>query len=171
MDLLTYPTNQGSRAGGIAAQSGAIPETSIMEVAASIVGLLTAGAKVAETLILFISSVKTAPDTAEQLYNEVIRFGYILRRIEDRPISSNVNGHSPERAALVDINFLGATLAAAVFTFSELEKEMERIKARGKMDFWDRVKWMRSEKNLLNICLRLNRHETSLTLIFTILTW
>ncbi|RPB06650.1 hypothetical protein P167DRAFT_540659 [Morchella conica CCBAS932] len=142
-----------------------------MEVAASIVGLLAASIQVAGMLKLFISSVKNAPATAEQLYNEINRFRFILRRIQDKTISSDANDLSPERATLIDVNLLGSTLTAPVFTFSELEKEMDRIKPRGKLDFWDRVKWMRPEKNLLNTSLRLNRHETSLTLIFSILTW
>ncbi|KAH0604117.1 uncharacterized protein H6S33_007148 [Morchella sextelata] len=139
-----------------------------MEVAASIVGLLAAGAQVTSILREFLSSVKNAPAIAKRLDDEVIHFQYIILKIDQTVIKGK--SLDPDRAALVDINHLCAALTAAVSTFSELEKELDRIKARGKMDFWDRLKWSRAEKNLLNISLRLNRHETSLTLIFTILT-
>lgn len=85
-----------------------------MEVAASIVGLLAASVQVAGMLKLFIYSVKNALATAEQLYNEINRFRFILRRIQDKTISSDANYLSPERATLIDVNLLGATLTAAV---------------------------------------------------------
>ncbi|KAI5837734.1 hypothetical protein DFP73DRAFT_567261 [Morchella snyderi] len=139
-----------------------------MEVAASVVGLLMAGGKIASILQEFLSSIKNAPAIAKRLDDEVNQFRYIMLKIQQTVIEGETL--NPNRAALIDLNHLCASLTAAVTTFSELEKELDRIKARGTVDFWDRVKWSRAEKKLLNISLRLNRHETSLTLIFTILT-
>lgn len=139
-----------------------------MDVAAAVVGLLVAGAQVGSVITKLISAWKDAPALARKLDTEVTNFRYILSKIQQTVLGDGLLDR--DRASKIDRNHLSRALTAAVYTFSELERELGRIEAPGKMDFWDRMKWGRAEKTLNNLSLRLSKHETSFTLIFTILT-
>lgn len=138
-----------------------------MEVAASVVGLLTAGAQITLILQSFIESAINAPALARRIHHEVHEFEIILSKLQ--PIVLGPLDRS--RASLIDIHHLSFTLAGCVCTFSELEKQVSELKCTGKMDFTDRIRWSRAESTFKPLIERLQSHKASLTLILTILTW
>lgn len=140
-----------------------------MEVAASVVGLLAVGTQVAVILQQFISSSVNAPELAQFLKHEIQDFRFVLLKLQPIVLGSVPLNRS--RASLIDIDHLSFTLTGCVCTFSILEKEVDRIKSNGKMDFWDRIKWARTEATFAQLLLRLQSHKLSLTLILTVLTW
>lgn len=140
-----------------------------MEVAASVVGLLAAGAQVSSVLQQFMSSTSNAPSLAQSLNQEIGDFRIVLSKLE-RIVRGSVPLNK-SRGSMIDTDHLAFTLAGCVCTFSQLEKEVDRVKSSGKMELLDRIRWARNENTLLYIVQRLQSHKLSLTLILTILTW
>lgn len=124
-----------------------------MEVAASVVGLLAVGAKLYGVLDKFISDFTDAPLIAQTTCDEIRDFRLAVSKLESYV-------HDPEAlyplgASIADRNHLTLTLSACVSTFSRLEKTVDRLLTRGKMDTIDRLRWSLAEATVAQLILRL----------------
>lgn len=148
-----------------------------MEVAASIVGLLAAGANIAKTLDHLISTFIDAPSVARTTCNEIRDFRYALTKLQPyvhSAVSTTLLG-----ASVLDIHHLSLTLATSVFTFSMLEKKLDRlVGGRGllvdpagprRMDVLSRLKWLRDEAGINQLVQNVQQHKSSLNLLLTVL--
>lgn len=150
-----------------------------MEVAASIVGLLAAGAKIAMTLDHLISTLVDAPLVAHTTCNEVRDFHYALTKLKPY-----VDGTSPLPllgSKVLDVQHLSLILAASVFTFLLLEKKLdpllggkdkleERAAPRG-MNAITRLRWLRVEAGINQLVQHVQQHKLSLNTLLTVLIW
>lgn len=139
----------------------------IMEVALSAAGLALTGAQIGSALHEFISGTSNAPTIAQAIEDEIEDFAQILSRVQSITFGPDLD---LSKASLIDLNHLSSTLAASVRTFSELEREIDRVKGSGKMDLWNRFRWARAEKNLLFFIQRLQSQKSTFSVILTILT-
>lgn len=145
-----------------------------MEVAASIVGLLTTGADVAMALVNLISRFVDAPFVAHTTCNEVSDFRYALTKLlpyVDCSVPVPLLG-----ASVLDIHHLSLTLAGAVFTFSQLEKKLDRLlgglqdpDVPRPMDVINRLRWLRDEAGINQLVLLVQQHKSSVNLLLTVL--
>lgn len=139
----------------------------LMEAAASIVGLLAAGVKIYGALHQLISSSVGAPLLARTLCDEVRDFRFALERLQP-----HVNGSSPitqPGSSRTDVEHLSWTLAGCVVTFSLLEKKLDRVIAQhGRMTTLARLRWVFAESDILQLVNRLQQHKATLTLLLTI---
>lgn len=142
------------------------PTTSQMETAASIVGLLAVGVKIGLALDQFVSSCVDAPVIARTVCDEVRDFRFALSKLQpyvDGTVAINLLG-----ASATDVDHLSLTLASCLATFSRLEKIVDRLKLRERMDAVDRLRWIWSEAAIAQLVQRLQHHKSTLTLLLTI---
>lgn len=153
--------------------------SSIMDAAASVVGLLAAGGKLYTTLERLISTFTDAPLVAHTTCNEVRDFRYALSKLQPY-----IEGSAPIKllgASMIDVHHLSLTLGASVFTFSRLEKKLgrliawdqlekpdERLVARS-MDTLSRLRWLRGEGDISLLVQNIQQHKSSLNLLLTVL--
>ncbi len=81
-----------------------------------------------------------------------------------------VNGASRSRTSLLMVEQVVATLSSCVLTFSDLQVFVEGLQSEATMGLMDRVRWMSKETELKAMLSRLETHNSSLTLMLTILT-
>lgn len=150
-----------------------------MDAAASVVGLLAAGAQLYSTLERLISTFTDAPLLAHTTCNEVRDFRYALSKLKPY-----VDGSAPVKllgASMIDVHHLSLTLAASVFTFSRLEKKLERLIIRDllekpderlvtrSMDTLSRLRWLRDGGDISLLVQHIQQHKSSLNLLLTVL--
>lgn len=150
-----------------------------MEVAVSVVGLITAGSQIYTSLNRLISTFSDAPLLAHTVCNEVRDFRYALSKLQPY-----VDGSVPIKllaASMIDVHHLSLTLAAAVFTFSKLEKKLDGLVVRAQvekpedrgvargMDAWSRLKWLRDEGDVSQLVQHIQQHKSSLNILLTVL--
>lgn len=140
-----------------------------LSVAASVAGLLMAGAQISSTLQNFISAPSSAPSFAQNIRDELHDFGVVLSHLQLFLLGSVSPSHSG--ASVIDVDQLKITLTGCVFTFSELEKEVYNLGARdnARMGVRDRFRWAWSEPTIVQLIQRIQNHKLSLTLMLTIL--
>lgn len=147
-----------------------------MEVAASIAGLLAAGAQLYSTMEWMISTCIDAPSVAHTTYNEVRDFRYVLVKLK-----RYVDGSEPITllgASMIDVDHLSLLLSACVFTFSQLERKLDRLFVRPddyptprKMDTLTRLKWLMGQGDIVQLVGHLQQHKSSLNILLTMLIW
>lgn len=142
-----------------------------MEVGASIVGLLSAGASIAIAINDFVTSCNNAPLFAQSILHETLEFSYALEKLQHLVVGPQATSLDQSRTSMIDVNHLSLTLVGCVCTFSQLEKEIQRMKLSGKFGILDRVKWSFIERDVCSIIQRIQNHKMSLMLILTILKY
>lgn len=148
-----------------------------MEAAISVIGLLAAGAQISTTLQGFISTYSDASLLAHTTCNEVRDFKYALSKLQpyiDGSITIKLLG-----ASMIDIHHLSLTLAASVFTFSRLEKKLDRLILRAEkpedravvrgMDTLSRLRWLRDDADISRLVQNIQQQKSSLNLLLTVL--
>ena len=140
-----------------------------LSIAASVVGLLGAAAKVSEVLKTFICSTKDAPTLANGVLQEVADISTCLSQLQFFLVGTRVGTRS--RTAIIMVEQVIVTLTACVITFSELEEILGVFKDHTPQTIGSRVAWMRKETVIAKLCLRLNSSKQSLNLLLTTLTW
>lgn len=140
-----------------------------LSVAASVVGVLGAAAKVSELLTTFIRGTKVAPALANGVLHEVSDISACLTQLQAFLLGTQVGTRS--RTALIMVEQVVVTLTSCVMTFSELEEALEPLKVRSLEKIGSRIAWMWKEPTLGKLCLRLNSCKQSLNLMLTTLTW
>ena len=140
-----------------------------ISVAASIVGLLTAAAKVSSILKSVITSVKAAPKLARNVLAEVTDISVCLDQLQSFLERAETEIESQEYLILV--NQVVVLLSDCVLLFSELERTLDPLKLEEPWQAHRAVKWMRREKDITAILIRLQASKASLSLIMTTLNW
>ena len=140
-----------------------------LSIAASVVGLLGATAKVSAVLNNFIRGTNGAPKLAHGVLQEVGDISACLSQLQVFLLGTKVGSRS--RTCLVMVEQVVVTLTACVLTFSELEEILESLHDHKPIRISSRIAWMRKEPALSRLCLRLNSSKQSLNLMLTTLTW
>ncbi|ORY08220.1 hypothetical protein BCR34DRAFT_570096 [Clohesyomyces aquaticus] len=139
-----------------------------LSVTASIVGILAAAGKIAESLRVVISTAKEAPWVITALLAEVNDVHAVVSSLQT--LLSDLQSAPPRRAALIQLDRLIATLTDTVLTFSELEAIVTPLAVtKGqKFPLRTRLKWTRVEGNCSKIVEKLQRHKSSISLMLNI---
>lgn len=140
-----------------------------LSVAAAVVGLLGATAKVKTILTNFIRRTKDAPKLADGVLQEVSDINACLTQLQALLLGTSIGTRS--RTALIMLEQVVVTLTACVITMSELERILVSLDDRTPAGFTSRIAWMRREPALARLCLRLSSSRQSLNLMLTTLTW
>ena len=140
-----------------------------LSVAASIIGILGAAAKVSSVLITFVKNTKAAPKLAQTVLADVNGLSTVLSHLQTYLLGTVSPTRS--RASLIIVEQVLVTLAECVTTFSELEDVLGTTKHDAGMDIMNRIKWATKESKVVDIQRRLQSNKASLTLILTILQW
>lgn len=139
-----------------------------LSVAASVVGLLGATAKVSSVLTTFVRGTKDAPKLANDVLQEVSDISACLAQLQAFLLGTRAGSRS--RTALIMVEQVVVTLTACVMTFSELEETVESLNDGTPTRIGSRIAWMKKEPVLARLCLRLNSSKQSLILMLTTLT-
>jgi hypothetical protein len=135
-----------------------------LSVTASIVGILAAAAKIAESLQGMVSTAKNAPRVLVALDCEIREFQTALSSLQT--LLADLSSIPTHRAALIQVEQLVVTLTEAVLTFSELDA------LRGsKVPVAKRLRWTQAEGNCLKLVERIQRHKASISLMLHIFQW
>ena len=139
-----------------------------LSVAASIVGLLGAAAKVSSTLNNLIQSAKTAPKTAQRLLTEVIDVSACLSQVQ--ALLLGIKEIPRSHQSLVMVEDIVIVLSNCVMTFSELEEAVDSLKPDLPIPAGRLVKWTLKEQSIGALLLRLQSSKTSLSLMISTFT-
>ena len=114
-----------------------------LSVSASVIGVLTAAAKVSSILSSFIQNTRETPKLALAVLNEV----NALRAALDHLQSYLLGAISPSksRATLILVEQVIVTLTECIMTFSELEEILGTSKHGAEIGTWNRMKWAMKE--------------------------
>lgn len=140
-----------------------------ISVAASIVGLLGAAAKVSEVLLKFLGSVRGAPKLAQNVLIEVSDVSACLNQLQRYLQGTLSTSHSQEQLLMVEQ--LVVTLSNCVMIFSELEETVESLKPAEPMQPWRLAHWLFKEQTISALLVRMQQSKLSLSLMLTTLTW
>ncbi|KAK6499419.1 hypothetical protein TWF506_004047 [Arthrobotrys conoides] len=135
--------------------------------AASIVGLIAAGAKFIPWLVEISKKTADAPDSVQAMMFELNETSIILKGIQIYIIEEE--RAAARRKSLISLENISITLTGFVVTFSDLEKHLDFVKAGGKISSFDRSKWVLREKDILDVLRRLQHHKASLSLMLNII--
>ena len=140
-----------------------------LSVAASIVGLVSAGAQMITILYNVGSAIKDAPDLTRAASNEIADITVVLQQLQ-----AYVMGKaraSIQRLNLITVEHITATLTGCVVTYSELDAVLKSLNAETGMRAWDRGMWYLKKDKVNDILLRLQNHKSTLGLMLNILQW
>lgn len=137
-----------------------------ISVAASLVGLLGAAAKVSSILNSVIKSARTAPTLARNALIEVTDITVCLNQLQTFLLRTQTTHQSQE--SLVQVLVI---LSDCVLIFSELEQTLHPLRIEEPWQAHRAVKWMLREKDVAAILTRLQSSKASLSLIMTTLNW
>ena len=142
-----------------------------ISVAASILGLVGAAAKVTLYLNALVTSVRTAPKLAQSVLLEVSDVSICLSQLQRLLLGMERGSKSGEH--LIMIEQLAVVLLNCVSIFSELEEILESLGLVGGT-FISKTKiaiWLRRQQSIVTLLMRLQASKQSLTLIVTTLNW
>ncbi|KAK0511561.1 hypothetical protein JMJ35_006134 [Cladonia borealis] len=140
-----------------------------ISVAASILGLVGAAAKVTLYLNALVTSVKTAPKLAQSVLLEVSDVSICLSQLQRLLLGMERGCRSRERLNMIEE--LVVVLSNCVSIFSELEEILESLDLMSSTTI-SKIKiasWLRRQNSISTLLMRLQRSKQSLTLIVTTL--
>ncbi|KAI0421682.1 hypothetical protein F5X98DRAFT_329061 [Xylaria grammica] len=138
-----------------------------LSVAASVVGLIAAGGKVAALLCKVVDKYKDSEALAESILLEVegvsTALGHLQSFLRDGAEAA------PERGNLILLDQVLTTLTGCVTTYSDIQFILAGLNISENTGTFNRVKWMSQESRLNTLVQRLQSHKLSLTLMLTII--
>ncbi|KAH0538887.1 hypothetical protein FGG08_004543 [Glutinoglossum americanum] len=137
-----------------------------LSVAASVVGLLIAAGKMAQSLKQ-LTSLADAPSSAKAVLTEMSDMAAALEHLQD--YLNGTTSVPAGRGQFILLEHVVVTLTGCVTTYSELELIIDSVHVDPEMGAFDRIKWAVKEKEILDIVRRIQNHKSSLTLMLTIL--
>ena len=140
-----------------------------LSIAASVVGLLGATAKISKVLSTFVRSAKNAPKLAVPVLREVSDISSSL--VQLRSFLLETEAETRPRKAMIMMDQVVVTLTTCVITLSELEAIVDSLNMDQPRQLWARVAWARQEPSVSKLLERLQWSKLSLTLMLTTLTW
>ena len=142
-----------------------------ISVAASILGLIGAAAKVTQYLNALVTSVKTGPKLAQSVLLEVSDVSICLSQLQR--LFLGMERRSKSRESLIMIEQLVVVLSNCVSIFSELEEILESLDLVNGTPL-SKIKiasWLRRQQSISTLLIRLQASKQSLTLVVTTLNW
>lgn len=142
-----------------------------ISVAASILGLVGAAAKVTTYLNALVTSVITAPKVAQSVLLEVSDVSICLSQLQRLLLGMERGSKSRER--LIMVEQLVVVLSNCVSIFAELEEILGSLDLMGSITI-PKIKiarWLHRQQAISTLLIRLQASKQSLTLIVTTLTW
>lgn len=136
-----------------------------LSVAASIVGLLTATAKVCS----FVKSVNRATSLRQNVLSELSDIRMSL--VQLRTVLCGPEAEFRSQASLLIKEDIGVVLGRLLMTLSELANVMKLLKQYESLRVVSRVKLAMREPNISRLLLRLQSSRVSVSLMVTTLTW
>ena len=140
-----------------------------LSVAASVIGVLSAAAKISSLLVTFVHNANAAPESAKSALREVRETDVCLRQLQCFLVGSMAVSNS--RTSQVTVEQVLVILTECVSIFSTLEELVDGSRLSTSFGIIDRLKWVHGEKKITPIISRLRSSKVSLNLILTILTW
>ena len=142
-----------------------------ISVAAALLGLVGAAAKVTLYLNALVTHVKAAPKLAQSVLLEVSDVSICLSQLQRLLLGRELGSKSQER--LIMIEQLVVVLSNCVSIFSELEEILESLDLMGStpMSKTKVARWLRQQQSIYTLLMRLQASKQSLTLIVTTLNW
>ena len=140
-----------------------------LSVAASVVGLISAGAQMITTLYNISSAMKDAPQLANAAADELANITMVLQRLHQY-ISGKAHA-SIQRLSLITVEHITATLTSCVVTYSELDVVLKSLHVDTGLRAWDRGMWYLKKDRVNEIVQRLQNHKSTLGLMLNILQW
>lgn len=139
-----------------------------ISVAASIVGLLAAAAKISLGLNDFVTMVKEAPKLARTVLLEVADLSACLSQVQS--LLLGVGRANASNQSLLMVEEIIVVLSNCVLVFSELEELIDGVKPDQSTQARNILKWTMKEKAVTALLLRLQSSKTSLSLMISTLT-
>ncbi|KPI39131.1 uncharacterized protein AB675_4698 [Cyphellophora attinorum] len=137
-----------------------------LSVSASVIGLLTAGVAITKTLNDVVQQYKDVPKFSKSVQQEVTNITAALELLH--PYLDQKARASSDRKALIQVEHVVTTLTGCVITYSDLQALLDTLHQDPKRAF-DKLKWVRREKQISALVSDLQYHKSSLTLILTTL--
>jgi len=153
-----------------------------LSIAGSVAGLITISAQIVAIGKELFDKVKDAPETMEQVREEVESMQPIFHQVQ-LLLNGSGSGLNRGNLAMISVHNLMATLTGCVIVYSKLEKKVNEVCGfNGPMTataVWkragviaDQVKWgLWRHEEILCIIEDLQRQKRSLNLMLTIITW
>jgi hypothetical protein len=139
-----------------------------LSVAASIIGIIAAAGKVAETLGPFISTVKDTTKIAATIFAEVNSSKIVLSALQ--VLLDDIDSAPRKRRELIPVSQLVITLTDGAFIFSELESLV--LQLSNSTEKWStRIQWARKKDTLVVFATRLQLFKSSISVMLNILQW
>ncbi|KAI1293203.1 Rho GTPase activation protein [Xylaria venustula] len=138
-----------------------------LSVSASIVGLITAGAKISQILAQVVRKARDAPSEFQHVQVEVDSIQVVLGQLQLYLLGTLTASRS--RTSLILVDQVIASLATCVATFSELDSFADALKSESDMDVLDIVRWMAKEDEIKQILTRLESHKANQTISIEVL--
>ena len=140
-----------------------------LEVAASIIGILAAAGKVAETLGPYVSAWKDSTKAVTASLAEVNNITTILSALQG--LLDDLSANPQKRKALIQVDQLIAALTDGVLIFSELEALVAHGLHNPKFTLSDQMSWAWKHKEVDSLVARLQRFKSSISVMLNILQW
>lgn len=141
-----------------------------MEVAASIVGLLAAGAKISQFLEKLIQRGVNAPALVQDIRDEIKDLTFVLDKLHTL-LPDSAPDHDPnDTTSLTNDGHLATLVARCRTTIRELEDKVPQVADGDELDMLDCMRWLWVEPALTPLLQRLEHHKNRLNLILTVLT-
>jgi hypothetical protein len=137
-----------------------------LETAASIIGILAAAGKIAETLGPIVSAfpdvTKHTASVLSEVNNSRIILAALQRYLDDLSMSPRL------RRELIQVEQLVATLTDGVLLFSELEELVFRLTGATTVN---RMRWAMNDDKFAGLITRMQCFKSSITVMLNILQW
>jgi hypothetical protein len=139
-----------------------------LSVAASIIGILAAAGKVAETLGPVVSAFKDTTNTATAIYAEVNSSRTILTSLQ--ALLNDLENSPERRRQLIQVDQLVAVLTDGVLIFNELEPLV--LQLGNDTERWrTRIQWTIKKDKLNSFVSRMQLFKGSINVMLSILHW
>lgn len=140
-----------------------------ISVAASIVGLLGAGAKISSAIMACVNHGRAIPYLAKSVIVEVNEISACLSQVQSFLLNSKEIPRSHQSLLMVEEVVI--VLSNCVKIFSELEEEVDSLKPDQPLQPGKWVKWAWKEHTISMLLQRLQSSKLSLNLMISTLTW
>ncbi len=137
-----------------------------LSIAASITGIITAATQVG----LWLSQIRDAPASVAAVASEIQHTKVVFRALQTF-INRNKSG-ARQNSWIIQVDDITVILTQTVLVLSQLRLMFEPWSNDGQqinISTMDRVRWIRQEKAVGRLIDQLQRHKTSLTLLFQLI--
>ena len=137
-----------------------------LSIAAGMVGIVSAAARISSLSFKFTKATKDAPQQAQVIVTEVNDISGILSQLQSFLLGHEFSDRS--RSSLLKVDQVVAIVSSCVLTFLELEKLLDELEVDN-LDAIDRIEWARKETIMAKLIQRIQNHKASLSLMLNIL--